>query len=217
MRRIFIDLEMNPVSKAYKEERAICLHEVIEFGAVCLDENNREIGTFQSYVRPEYNTGITTHITNITGIKTEQVKKADSFLSVFQRFIEWCGEDYEIYSWSESDIEQLQKEMELKKMKGSIGTSHMFQHWHDLQVEYGEMVCCERRISLGTAVLNAGLEFRGKAHSALADAMATADIYREMGEGRTLKKVSKLLESAKKPLGTSLGNLLEITFAHACG
>ena len=208
MRRIFMDLEMNPVSREYKAERKVWTQEVIEIGAVCLNEKNEETDSFQCYVRPKYNKGVAPNITSITGIRTEQVENADSFEKALMRFIAWCGEDYEVYSWSESDPEQLQKEMELKNVKDSSEISYMFLHWHDLQKEYDDMFFCERQISLRTAVSNAGIDFRGHAHSALADAMATADIYREMGEGRTLNKISSMLGSAKKPLGTNLGALL---------
>ena len=208
MRRIFLDLEMNTISKEHKEVREICMHEVIEFGAVCLNEMNREVDSFQCYVRPEYNSRIMPHITNITGITTEQVANADTFGKALEEFISWCGTDYEIYSWSDSDPVQIQKEMELKKIKGTPDALYMFAHWNDLQKEYDDMFFCERQIGLNMAVNNAGLEFRGRAHSALGDAVATADLYREMVQGKTLKKLNNMLTSARKPIGTNLGDLL---------
>lgn len=208
MKRIFMDLEMNPVSGIHKEARSICSREVIEIGAVMLDDRNKEISRFQCYVRPEYCNGITKHITNITGIETAQVAEAECFYESFLRFCTWCGTDYEIYSWSDSDPVQLQKEMLLKRMPVLQEFGYMFTHWHDLQKEFDEMLFCERRIGLKAAVKNAGLEFRGRAHSALSDAEATADLYREMTEGKMLIKINSILSEAKRPIGTSLGDLL---------
>lgn len=208
MKRIFMDLEMNPVSGIHKEARSICSREVIEIGAVMLDDRNKEISRFQCYVRPEYCDGITKHITNITGIETAQVEEAECFYESFLRFCIWCGTGYEIYSWSDSDPVQLQKEMLLKRMPVLQEFGYMFTHWHDLQKEFDEMLFCERRVSLKAAVKNAGLEFPGRVHSALSDAEATADIYREMTEGKMLKKINSILSDARRPIGTSLGDLL---------
>ena len=37
MKYIVVDFEMNPVSKEFKEQKAICRNEIIEKGAVLLD------------------------------------------------------------------------------------------------------------------------------------------------------------------------------------
>ena len=75
MKKIFLDLEMNGVNRQYKEVRLECKSEVIEFGAVKLDENNVEIARFQSYVRPAYNEEIERKITRLTGITTDGSNK----------------------------------------------------------------------------------------------------------------------------------------------
>ena len=54
MKHIVIDLEMNKIARS-SEARKICKSEIIEIGAVMLDENLQEIGNFRTYVKPEYN------------------------------------------------------------------------------------------------------------------------------------------------------------------
>ena len=51
MKYIVIDLEMNPIAAVHKTERETCKLEVIEIGAVLLDENYQEIGKqyFEQY------------------------------------------------------------------------------------------------------------------------------------------------------------------------
>lgn len=58
MKYIVVDLEMNPIAKKYADKAAICKNEIIEIGAVLLDENFQEISSFMTYVRPEYNSEI---------------------------------------------------------------------------------------------------------------------------------------------------------------
>jgi len=208
-----MDLEMNSIGKQYKEIRQFCQQEVIEFGAVCLDENLKETGEFQCYVKPEYNDGIAKHIADLTGIENAQVENAECFAEVFDRFLEWCGSDYEIYSWSENDPDQLKKEMELKNIRETSKSRKMFRHWNDLQKTYDELIFCERKIGLKMAVSHAGLEFQGCAHNALNDARATADLFREMEEGGSIRKLRSTLEEGKKPLSQNLGDLLAGMFA----
>lgn len=46
MKKIFVDLEMNPIRD--KAARRICRSETIEIGAIMLDESNQEISSFKS-------------------------------------------------------------------------------------------------------------------------------------------------------------------------
>lgn len=41
MNKIFVDLEMHPIPRSFKEERQICTQEIIEIGAVKLNEQNK--------------------------------------------------------------------------------------------------------------------------------------------------------------------------------
>ena len=84
MHKIFIDLEMHPVARAYSEPFKMLKKETIEIGAVMLDEQLREIASFKEYVRPSYSDKIYPKYQKLTGITTEMLKSADSFQSVFR-------------------------------------------------------------------------------------------------------------------------------------
>lgn len=43
MKYIVVDLEMNPIQSKLKQERKICKNEIIQIGAVCLNEDYDEI------------------------------------------------------------------------------------------------------------------------------------------------------------------------------
>ena len=78
MKHIVIDLEMNKIARS-SEARKICKSEIIEIGAVMLDENLQEIGNFRTYVKPEYNDKIAAEIRNLTGITEAMVANAPVF------------------------------------------------------------------------------------------------------------------------------------------
>ena len=79
MKYIIIDLEMNPLSKEFREERRICRNEIIQIGAVALDENYQEVGAFKTFVKPQFNEIITRKIEKLTGITTAVVQDAPVF------------------------------------------------------------------------------------------------------------------------------------------
>ena len=110
MKHVVVDLEMNPVSREFREVRRKLNEEVIEIGAVRLDENFQQEAEFQCYVKPEYGP-IKKHITSLTGITQAMVADKKTYAACFQDFVDWVGEEEtKIYSWSMSDIKQLRSE-----------------------------------------------------------------------------------------------------------
>lgn len=180
MNYIFVDFEMNPIDRKNKEARKTCTQEIIEIGAVMLNEKYEETDSFKMYVKPEFNTEITRKCTDITGITTEMVERAASFNEALQEFVNWCvdkGKDYEIYAWSENDLIQLVQEMRLKKTEGIHEINYMTSHWSDFQREYCDLLGLYKPISLETAIGSIGRDFDGQMHDALCDARNTAYIY----------------------------------------
>ena len=91
MNYVVVDLEMNPVSRDYREVRRTLRDEVIEFGAVRLDASFAQESTFQCYVRPQYGP-IRKQITALTGITQEKVDGGEIFEKQFQAFVDWVGD-----------------------------------------------------------------------------------------------------------------------------
>ena len=54
MKYVVVDFEMNPLPKKMKQVREICQQEIIEIGAVMLDDDWQEIDAYKSLVKPEY-------------------------------------------------------------------------------------------------------------------------------------------------------------------
>lgn len=91
MKYVIVDLEMNPVSNEYPNERKVSRLETIQIGAVLLDEKYQEIGSFVTLVKPEYNTRIQKRYEKLTGIKTSMVESAPHFKEALGMFFNWCG------------------------------------------------------------------------------------------------------------------------------
>lgn len=207
MVHIVIDLEMNPIKRSLKDIRRFLQDEVIEFGAVKLNENYQPIDEFQTYVRPNFSE-ITKHITQLTGITNETVADKNTFEIEFQNFFEWIGGwDMKIYSWSASDIKQLKNECSYKLPKFDV--KRLERQWIDIQKEFDERIGLHNSLSLKYAVGAMDRDFEGTAHTALADAVNTAAILTLMQDDAAFKKTMQPVIDMLKPkeLSQSIGDL----------
>ena len=209
MHKIFIDLEMHPIPRALKEQREICTQEIIEIGAVTLDDDNREIDSFCEFVRPDYVPRIYTKFQKLTGIATADIEQASPLPEVLPRFVKWCGEDYEIFSWSDSDIGQIMNETTLKNLADLPGLRYMYNHWHDFQQEFCELLHLQKVMNLGRAVTLAGLDFSGREHDGLADARTTSRLYVESRDSKSFDRLRKLVIDAFSGHTFTMGDMFD--------
>lgn len=179
MKSIILDFEMNPVSREYEEEYDICSKEIIEIGAIKLDEDMNEISFYQSYFKPEYNSNIDCIITDITGITYDMVKDAKTFTEKVNDFAAWCASDgeFSIYAWSNCDRVQFMKELTLKNIKLSNDLCQMVNKWYDFQKMFDIKVHACHSTSLENALKMVNISFEGKAHTGIDDARNTAKLF----------------------------------------
>lgn len=214
MNKIFVDLEMHPVSREYEQEREIFKFETIEIGAVMLDEELREVGSFCEYVKPQFSSEVLPRYEELTGINTKMLENAASFCLVLDRFVEWCGEEYTIYSWSKTDLCQIRGECKLKKIQPEEKLTYMLRHWQDFQKEFSRLVGIHHPIKLEEAVSIGGLDFDGRAHDGLVDARNTANLYRQTQDKKMFQKLKSMISEKENPLVFSMGDIFNFSDLH---
>ena len=208
MKHVVVDLEMNPVSREFREVRRKLNEEVIEIGAVRLDENFQQEAEFQCYVKPEYGP-IKKHITSLTGITQAMVADKKTYAACFQDFVDWVGEEEtKIYSWSMSDIKQLRSECRYKLPDFDIDWLNA--RWVDLQQEFDDRLGLHNSLARKHALGAMDHKFEGTQHTALADAINTSAILTLMQDDakfkETMKPVLEILQP-KDDLASSIGDL----------
>lgn len=208
MKHVVVDLEMNPVSREFREVRRKLNEEVIEIGTVRLDENFQQEAEFQCYVKPEYGP-IKKHITSLTGITQAMVADKKTYAACFQDFVDWVGEEEtKIYSWSMSDIKQLRSECRYKLPDFDI--EWLNERWVDLQQEFDDRLGLHNSLALKHALGAMDHKFEGTQHTALADAINTSAILTLMQDDakfkETMKPVLEILQP-KDDLSSSIGDL----------
>lgn len=212
-RHIIIDLEFTPVSRRYPEIREYMRDEIIQIGAVMLDSEYRFIGSFSSYVKPRYVEKIVPKVVKLTGINDEDLVNAPDLEETLDRLVAWIGDigRVRVCSWSDTDLWQLDTECWVKGLNFPVCMSR----WMDFQKVFCRIVGSNRQISLKDAVSCADVRFRGAAHSALWDAMATAELLRMTATDRAFAKSCRSLREKFTLVqsGSTIGELVGLQLA----
>lgn len=217
MKHIFIDFEMQPIPKRLTEKRRICRNEIIEIGAVVLDDTMSEVDSYKAFVRPAYSDAISKWVTDLTGITDQQVNAASPFEVAMKDLAEWCmglGDDIIVYAWSGSDLEQVQKESELKGYIADENLQAMFSCWKDYQKIFGELVEAKDPVALEKALSLIGIQFTGSKHDALWDARNTAELFKAAQDEEELKAIvdsMKTWAGEKEGSTNTMGDLIDFS------
>lgn len=109
---IVLDLEWNQSSRG-KEGSVNCLpFEIIEIGAVKLDENFRTVSEFHRLIRPRVYRQMHFKISEVTHMSMEELEHEGlKFEDAVEEFIGWCGDDYVLCTWGNMDLTELQRNM----------------------------------------------------------------------------------------------------------
>jgi DNA polymerase III alpha subunit (gram-positive type) len=101
MNYVILDLEWD---SAYfvKEHRFI--NQIIQIGAVKLDDNLEIVDSFQKIVKSSISKRLTTRFVELTGITKEMMQKGLPLFDAIKQFNDWAGEDKIILTWSNSDL-----------------------------------------------------------------------------------------------------------------
>ena len=89
MHHIVLDLEFNwPYGNDLSENNGVRLRdEIIEIGAVKLDDSLNGVGTFNSFVHPEAYPVVNKKVHKLTGISTDMLWWSNSFPQIMKNFM----------------------------------------------------------------------------------------------------------------------------------
>ncbi len=115
MNYIILDLEWNqPFSYKHMIRSPLPLYgEIIQIGAVKLDENYHILDTFKILVSPKFYRKIHKDVLKITNITSDDLQYGFGFEIAFKHFKKWCGEDFTFLIWGDSDIDVLKSNLRL--------------------------------------------------------------------------------------------------------
>lgn len=182
---VVVDLEMCRVPFAKKTEEYPCRNEIIEIGAVLVNEKLEITDSFKTYVAPEFGV-LDDYIQKLTGITNSDLENAPTLQKALEKFTEWLPENAVLVSWSDNDEYQMSEEMYYKYIDMPEFEKYL-DNWEDCQDEFGERMNSPKVYKLSEALIIADLEYDENIHDALVDARNTALLFIKMRSESTLK------------------------------
>ena len=174
MSYIVLDLEWN---QAMNANASIFNHlpihlagEIIQIGAVKLNDDYTPGEEFQSDVRPVYFRSMHYKVKKLTGIDKERLSHSDPFPTVFERFRDWCGDGAQFITWGYDDRRIMEQNIIVHDLDWD-----WIDDWINLQLIYNIQTDGDKnQKSLSTAMEYFAIEQTRIAHDALGDAYNTA-------------------------------------------
>jgi len=176
MKRIIYDLE----ATCWDGQPFADQQEIIEWGAVCVDEYGDICDHFTSFVRPQLAPYISRYCQRLTGIDTQDVLQAPDFPDVADAFNDWLplGEELVFIAWGKRDFFFLEGDAKLSNYDIS-----WMQPQLNLKKSYQSLKHLTRQVGLARALKANDIDPEGEDHRAYWDALNTAQLYvKYMGE-----------------------------------
>ena len=201
MNYIFLDFEMNQplVRKSfYMPRNEKCPFEIIEFGAIKINESFEMIGVYQTFVKNKIYPKVNPRITELTTITLNDLENAKDFKRVIWSFNKWLekeNEDSFIFVWGSDDKQILQQNFDFHR------TSTKYMEWAsniiDLQNNMSNIY--RYKFKSDNIGMNAMLKYYNipldkKRHRAINDAAYTVDIFKVAFKRLGLKNALKLFD-----------------------
>lgn len=112
---VLFDLEWNigyqPYTFNYHGVQQTLRGEIIEIGAVKIDEDANVLDTFSIRLRPRIFRKLQHHIAKVTGLTQADLDKGEPILQGLRRFMKWCGPDAEFAEWGLDDVPVLKQNL----------------------------------------------------------------------------------------------------------
>ena len=191
MNYIIMDLEWN---NAYMKSAQKFVNEIIEIGAVKLDENLQEVGTFSELIKPIVSKKLRSRIKDLTHITNDDIRGGKPFSKVMKEFGDWAGEDSVVLTWGDTDIRTLLSNYKYFLHKDIIDC---IKKYVDLQVYCQQFIDMENIQQAGLSYAAECLEIDPEQyphHRALDDSLLSAECFKKVFDEEKLNEFIKVCD-----------------------
>ncbi len=175
---VVLDLEMCDVPFGEKREVFNTAKELIQIGAVMLDNDYNVIDHFDMFVKPEYGI-ITPNIQRLTGISPKDVQDALTADKALAEFEKWIPKNSILVTWSDNDVKQLDDELYFKDIC-LMKLYDYLDNYIDCQEIFSEKMDTNRIYQLSEALAIANIDYDEHIHNAHVDAYNTALLFKKL-------------------------------------
>lgn len=185
---IIFDLEWNQCPPDSEEKVDKLPFEIVEIGAVKLNDNREMISEFSELIKPQIYHELHYITSRLVHLQMKELQKGRSFVEVMKDFLEWCGEDCIFCTWGSLDLLELQRNMAFYGMKALSDRPLKFydiQKLFSLAYEDGKT---RRNLEYAIDMMNIKKDI--PFHRAFSDAYYTARVFDNIEDPDVLEKYS---------------------------
>lgn len=215
MNYIILDLEYNqPMPKQYelnnRNSKFRMTNEIIEIGAVKLDDDFNFVKGFKTYVKPYFQQLVHPKVLELLDItESELYIKGVFFMQASRLFKEFIGdEDFNFITWGNNDLGILKTNYAYHKYEYNWFKDKKAIDVQDLYMKYNNLY---DHISLEKAVSNLGINIRSDFHKAYNDAFYTSKIIQTMGKDKIIHAKRLLWEMEFPVPNNRIPNVIKLT------
>lgn len=175
---IILDLEWNQSARGKKYEKKEIPFEIIQIGAVKLNESGEILDTFNCVIRPVVYKKLHSAVKEVVALSDQELKKGVSFSEAFVQLMRFCGNEYIFCTWGSQDLWQLQQNMQYYKIENAFPRVMRYydvQKLFSIVFEDGKL---RRTVEHAVDVL--GIAKDMLFHSAVNDALYVGEIFQKL-------------------------------------
>ncbi len=191
MQYVILDLEWN---SGYSKKKHGFINEIIEIGAVKLNENMDIVGQFSIFVRPDITKRLNSMVKELTQITNEDLIHGATFgyaISKFKKFSDGCI----IMSWSTSDLNALESNCEYYYGNSRIP---FLKYYADVQAYCQSKLSSESKNQIALQNTAESLEIDTSdipLHRAVGDSILTARVLKKLYNADEFKSFIKTADT----------------------
>lgn len=171
MKYIVLDLE----ATCWKDRSQGKQNEIIEIGALAIDEAGEIIGEFSEFIRPVIHPQLSPFCTELTSITQDQVEEANVFPQVIKDFQDWIGvgkEEYWLGSWGYYDKKQFNKDCTYHQLDTAWLTPHL-----SIKHQHQKILNLTKPLGMAGALRLESFDLEGTHHRGIDDARNISKIF----------------------------------------
>ncbi len=188
MNYIIYDLEFNQKNNGSTEigdnsiateinNSSIIPFEIIQIGALKLNEKFETISTFNTLIKPTIYKTIHPFIEDLTGINNSKVDLCKNFIQTYEDFMRFIGsEETVLCVWGTVDIKELLRNILFHK----LCTSSISRYYIDIQKYASKYLKAPQKSKIGlrNAIELLNIPIEGEFHDAFNDAYYTTEVFK---------------------------------------
>lgn len=182
MNYIIYDLEFNQGQSLTEGAKSSinpkCPFEIIQIGAIKLNEKLEVISTFNEIIKPALYTDLNPYVEKITNLTLERLQSGSSFKAVYNDFVKFTDSKSVLCVWGMSDLKELFRNVAIHNLDSSV----ISKEYINIQKLASKYLQCPKGTNIGlkNAVELLEIPLKDEFHDAFNDAYYTVEVFKKI-------------------------------------